>query len=914
MMRPDLKTAHESLQASPQKAHKHSDVQIGKKKMKRKNSDADLREGNKVRKVSGAEAQPVKSKYKNIANAQAAKQNRQAYKVVQFRDDEDDEEYRPRGKNMKAKGKQPVKELVATFDGPRPAQRDLDERALKLREERKRLPIWAHQADLRFALRYRADVLVVVAETGSGKSTQIPQFLMREPWMKPQKVWVKEGNEMKEVLVGGKIAVTEPRRLAAISLANRVSQEAGCHLGKNSDENDLVGYQVRFESCLPKKHKIKYMTEGMLLQELLRDPYLRRYSCVIIDEIHERSVDVDLLAGFIKNIVTGDLKERGGVPLKVVVMSATADVERIHGFFATPGKPLAEPNLVIKKPADANSASESESSKDSSSSPSPVESSQASSWNGIEDDSKDATTKSTSSEDEAPADDSAPKKRRGSDAELNNLDIDVVKNNVHLYHPDDNVFDLFIKGRQHFVEEIHLTKPVADVLHSCLTTIFIVHTQEAMPGDILVFLTGQEEIQSLAKSITETAANLKKELPQIEVVKLYGQMDIAEQQKAFAKTKAKNTRKVILSTNIAETSVTVPGVRYVIDSGRAKVKEYRPHLGLASLLIKPISQSSAIQRKGRAGREMSGKCWRLYSTAEFAKLKEADRPEILRSDVVDSVLKMKSRGIDDIFSFPLMDAPPKDTMYKALIHLLEIGALNGYGQISDIGRKMSYFPLPPDMSRVLLAAADPSADCLLEAVDAISVLQGDDIFESAKEEEERLAAEEARKDLVRREGDIITALTAMQKYALETSRKQWCKQHLISIKNMEQAFNVRRQLLQLCVQQKLLTKEAVAEAKDSEFAPLDPERAETLIKCFLRAYASKTATIQTDGRYQMVKGKHIISVHPSSVLHGKRREAIMFLEHVYTQKNYAKRVTSIQADWIDEALAQNLQMHQGSNQ
>ncbi|KFY16337.1 hypothetical protein V491_05359, partial [Pseudogymnoascus sp. VKM F-3775] len=243
-----------------------------------------------------------------------------------------------------------------------------------------------------------------------------------------------------------------------------------------------------------------------------------------------------------------------------------------------------------------------------------------------------------------------------------------------------------------------------------------------MPGDILVFLSGQEEIESLLARVAAQAEQLVKSFPRLECTPLFGQLSIEKQQLAFARPQAKNARKCILATNIAETSITVPGVRYVVDTGKAKVKEYRPHLGLQSLLAKPISQSSAIQRRGRAGREAPGKVWRLYTEEQYNALSAVERPEILRADVVEAVLKMKARGIDDIFGFPLLSPPPRDAMMKALTHLHTIGALSSTGELNETGRTMAQFPLSPNYARVLVAASRVSPACLLSAIDAIAVL------------------------------------------------------------------------------------------------------------------------------------------------------------------------------------------------
>ncbi len=690
---------------------------------------------------------------------------------------------------------------------------------------RKALPLWTRQDDIRRILQ-KKDVLVLVGETGSGKSTQVPQFLYHENWCQRKRVKVTNGGSTQEVNVGGMIAITQPRRVAATTLAHRVSREAGTPLnGQQQGATDngsvskgLVGYSVRFDHRVPPGTRIKYLTEGMLLQELLRDPHLRQYSAILVDEIHERSVDVDLLSGFLKQIILGDKAGRGGIPLKVVIMSATANVESIRGFFSN---------------ADSDSSGQ------------------------------------------------PPK-------------------------PTTEVEFLQIEGRQFPVDIVHTPKPVPDIQETLLKTIFKLHTEEALSDkhgrkDILAFLTGQEEIESAQRLIEEYATTLGPKLPKVKVFPLFGQLSMEAQHEAFQPIKGGATRKIVLATNIAETSVTVPGVRYVVDCGKSKVKQFRSRLGMESLLAKPISKSSAIQRAGRAGREGPGKCFRLYTEETYETLQKTDLPEILRTDILSAVLTMKARGIDDVLSFPLMDPPEVESVEKALVHLHVLGALADDGSITETGRKMVLFPVTPLYARVLLAAADPKYDCLLEAIDIIScITSGEDIFLQLRSEEAKEEVEEYRKELSRREGDLLTYLTTMQLYAAENAdRLQWCKDRKINVRNMKQALNIRKQLRGLCVREKMVEQPP---PDPQPFMPTSPEQAAVILKCFLKGFALKTAILAPDSSYVTAHGKHVVAIHPSSVLHGQKKEAIMFLEHVYTQKNYAKKVSIIQAVWIAEAL------------
>lgn len=262
-------------------------------------------------------------------------------------------------------------------------------------------------------------------------------------------------------------------------------------------------------------------------------------------------------------------------------------------------------------------------------------------------------------------------------------------------------------------------------------------------------------------------------------------MPQAAQQKIFQAAPPK-TRKVILSTNIAETSVTVPGVRYVIDSGKVKVKQFRNRLGLDSLLVKPVSQSSAIQRKGRAGREGPGQCHRLFTEKDYEALQKTTTPEILRCDLAQAIITMMSRGIHDVFNFPFLDRPPREAIEKAYFQLLELGALDGDGKINEVGQKIAKLPLTPSLGRVLVEAARPDKDCLLDIIEIVACLSVENIFLQVQTEEKKEEADISRKELMRRDGDHLTMLATVRAYATErTDRKAWAEKYFISHRAMQ---------------------------------------------------------------------------------------------------------------------------------
>ncbi|OJD21038.1 hypothetical protein ACJ73_07623 [Blastomyces percursus] len=742
------------------------------------------------------------------------------------------------------------------------APASLRERAKALCHTRKQLPIFAHEGEIRKHLQ-RNDVMLLVGETGSGKSTQVPQFLVDEEWARPRTVKVhstalnkkaksqtksangdnddpaQKESVVKEITVGGCIAITQPRRVAAVSLARRVADEMGTPLG-NSSPASKVGYSVRFDSSTSPNTRVKFLTEGMLLQEMLTDPWLTKYSVVVVDEVHERGVNVDLILGFLRNMVSGKKEGRGGLPLKVVVMSATADMESLLGFFA------AGPNSGI---SDKDGSPGMDKGKP------------------INDQTSDASS-------------SSPQ-------------------NVSVCH---------IKGRQYPVKVIYSPEPVHDFVDAALQTIFQIHMREPLPGDILVFLTGQETVESLEALVNEYAVGMDPALPKVQVIPLFAALPQAAQQRVFIPAPPR-TRKIILSTNIAETSVTVSGVRYVVDCGKAKMKQFRARLGLDSLLVKPISKSAAIQRKGRAGREAPGQCYRLYTEKDYLALQEANTPEILRCDLSQAILNMKARGVDDIMGFPFLTRPSREALEKALLQLFSIQALDEMGKISEIGEKIAKLPLTAQLGRVLLASAKYGPDCLRNVIDIISCLSVENIFLNTTSEEKKEEAEKARRDLFRREGDHLTMLATVEAYASENSdRKAWASKHLVSHRAMQAVMDVRKQLITQCRQAKLLPNEKDTKSTNGNYAKSSEENPVSILKSFLTGFASNTARLFPDGSYKTIVGNQTVAIHPSSVLFGRKVEAIMYNEYVFTNRSYARGVSAVQMDWVGEALGGNKMM------
>ncbi|GKY97532.1 hypothetical protein MPSEU_000711400 [Mayamaea pseudoterrestris] len=625
----------------------------------------------------------------------------------------------------------------------------------KMLAGRKKLPVYPYREEFLAAVKEHS-VLIVVGETGSGKTTQLPQYLDEIGY-----------SEL------GKIGCTQPRRIAAMSVAARVAHEMNVRLGHE------VGYSIRFENCTSPKTRIQYMTDGMLLREILTEPDLASYSCMVIDEAHERTLHTDILFGLVKDIV------RFRSDLKLIISSATLDAEKFSKYF-----------------------------------------------------------------------------------------------------DDASIF--MIPGRM-FPVDIYYTKaPEADYVDASVVTVLQIHVSQPLNGDILVFLTGQEEIETAAEILTQRSRALGSRIPELIICPIYANLPSDQQAKIFEKT-PKGARKVVLATNIAETSLTIDGICYVIDSGFSKQKTYNARSGMESLVVTPISQAAANQRAGRAGRTQPGKCFRLFTAWSFQNELEPNTiPEILRTNMGNVVLLLKTLGINDLMSFDFMDAPPADALMRALEQLYALGALNDRGELTKLGRRMAEFPVDPTMSKAIIASE--KYKCVSEILSTVAMLSlGASVFFRPKEK--AVHADTARLNFARGGGgDFLSLYRCYRDWAAADYSTNWCFENYAQVKSMKKARDIRDQLEGLC------------ERVELDQTMSAPDDIDAILKAMTSGFFYNVAKLGRSGEYQTVKQRKTVYIHPSSVL-AKDEEPpawVVFFELAFTTKEFMRQVSPIQPSWLTD--------------
>ncbi|KAJ6083761.1 hypothetical protein N7467_007896 [Penicillium canescens] len=631
---------------------------------------------------------------------------------------------------------------------------EAEKKALSMEETRKSLPIYQFRDQIIQAVQDH-QVLIIVGETGSGKTTQIPQYLHEAGYTKD----------------GLKIGCTQPRRVAAMSVAARVAEEMGTKIGNE------VGYAIRFEDNTSDKTILKYMTDGMLLRELLTEPDLSQYSALMIDEAHERTVPTDIACGLLKDIA------KARPDLKLLISSATMDAQKFQKYF-----------------------------------------------------------------DDAP------------------------------------IFN--IPGRRYPVDVHYTSQPEANYLAAAITTVFQIHVTQG-PGDILVFLTGQEEIEAAEQSLQETARKLGSKIPEMIIAPIYANLPSELQTKIFEPTPPK-ARKVVLATNIAETSLTIDGIVYVIDPGFVKENVFNPRTGMESLVVTPCSRASANQRAGRAGRVGPGKCFRLYTKwAYYNELEENTTPEIQRTNLNGVILMLKSLGIDQLLDFDFMDPPPAETIIRALEMLYALGALNDRGDLTKVGRQMAEFPTDPMLAKAILAS--DKYGCVEEVLSIISML-GESSALFFRPKDKKIHADSARNRFTIKEGgDHLTLLNIWNQWVDSDFSFIWAKENFLQQRSLTRARDVRDQLAKLCDRVEV----TVSTCGSNNIVPIQ--------KAITAGFFPNAARLQRGGdSYRTIKNGQSVYLHPSSTLMEVNPRWVIYFELVLTSKEYMRSNMPLQAEWLVE--------------
>ncbi|KAK8094082.1 pre-mRNA-splicing factor ATP-dependent RNA helicase [Apiospora hydei] len=595
---------------------------------------------------------------------------------------------------------------------------------------------------------HKSQILVFVGETGSGKTTQIPQYVLYD-----------ELPQLNNKLV----ACTQPRRVAAMSVAQRVADELDVTLGEE------VGYSIRFEDKTGPKTVLKYMTDGMLLREAMHDHMMSRYSCIILDEAHERTLATDILMALLKQLA------QRRPDLKIIVMSATLDAQKFQKYFYEAEK---------------------------------------------------------------------------------------------------------------------------DYVEAAIRTVLQIHASEP-EGDILLFLTGEEEIEDTCRKISLEVDDMIREADcgPMMVYPLYGTLPPHQQQKIFdpapkpLKKGGKPGRKCIISTNIAETSLTIDGIVYVVDPGFSKQKIYNPRIRVESLLVSAISKASAQQRAGRAGRTKPGKCFRLYTEKAFKdELIEQTYPEILRSNLANTVLELKKLGVEDLVHFDLMDPPAPETMMRALEELNYLACLDDEGELTQLGSMASEFPLDPALAVMLISS--PEFYCSNEILSITSLLSVPNIF--VRPANRRREADEMKNQFRHPDGDHLTMLNVYHAFKGAEGRgedvKQWCHQHYLSHRHLKSADNVRTQLRRI-----METHEVELVGTDYN----DKNYYANIRRALVAGFFMQVAKREGNGKvYRTMKDNNqAVMLHPSTVLQTDY-EWVLYNEFVLTTKQYIRTVTGIKPEWL----------------
>ncbi|MCS2609007.1 ATP-dependent RNA helicase HrpA [Halomonas dongshanensis] len=640
------------------------------------------------------------------------------------------------------------------------------------------LPVVERREDIVAALREH-QVVIVAGETGSGKTTQLPKMCLE----------IGRGRR-------GLIGHTQPRRLAARSVANRLAEELKVTLGEQ------VGYQVRFTDQTNDATLVKLMTDGILLAETQHDPLLLRYDTLIIDEAHERSLNIDFLLGYLKRL----LPQRPD--LKIVITSATIDVDRFAAHFGTPERPAP----IVEVSGRTY----------------PVE----------------------------------------------------VRYRPLVRDADDEEDRTLQEGIVEAVAEIETIEREKGWLHG--------------PRDVLVFLPGEREIREVADVLRRA------DFKGTEILPLYARLSNEEQNRVFA---AHRGRRIVLATNVAETSLTVPGIRYVIDPGLVRISRYSYRSKIQRLPVEPVSQASANQRKGRCGRVAEGVCIRLFDEADFIARPEFTDPEIQRTNLASVILSMLSLKLGDIEAFPFVDPPDGRFVKDGFRLLFELGAVSEQQRITELGRKLARLPIDPRLARMVLAGAEFGS--LREVLIVVSALAIQDPRE--RPADKRQAADQAHLRWHDPGSDFVALINLWHgidnaREALSSNQlRRWCREHFINYLRVREWHDTFRQLRQLL-------RDMAIEVPPPK--PRDPDESEEqarqarhttsgkLHQALLSGLLSHIGMLTENREYLGARNRKF-NIHPGSGMAKKSPKWLMAFELVETSKLFARTVAKIEPQWIE---------------
>jgi ATP-dependent helicase HrpA len=620
------------------------------------------------------------------------------------------------------------------------------------------LPINVRRAEIAEAIQ-KHQVVVICGETGSGKTTQLP------------KICLELGRGLK-----GLIGHTQPRRIAARATATRIAQELKSELGR------YVGYKIRFTDKTSSESYIKLMTDGILLAETQTDPLLRQYDTILIDEAHERSLNIDFLLGYLKSV----LARRQD--LKLIVTSATLDAERFSKHFD--GAPIIEVSGRLY----------------------PIET---------------------------------------------------------RYRPFDEKKD-------------------SDLNDAIVDAVSEAHREG--PGDVLVFLPGEREIREAAEALR------KHHPPGLEVLPLFARQTAQEQSRVFAPHQG---RRVVLATNVAETSLTVPGIRYVVDSGVARVKRYSHRSKVEALQVEAIARAAANQRAGRCGRVSAGVCFRLYAEEDFNKRPPYTEPEILRSSLAGVILRMKSLHLGDVEDFPFLEAPLPRMIADGYTLLAELGALDETSkELTPVGKELAKLPLDPKIGRMILAAREQG--CLKEVLIIAAALGTQDPRD--RPQEQSAAADQAHAKWKDEKSEFLSylklwaAADEIWKHETSSKQRQWCRQNFINWLRLREWRDVHGQLMTLCHEHGW---------KENQL----PGSYEAIHKALLTGLLGHIGLKnEEDQNYLGARGIKFF-IHPGSSLVKKAGRWIIAAELVETSRLFARCVARIEPEWLEQVGAHLIRRH-----